>query len=107
MRRVKLVLPYITGSLQKLNELMQTQWFLDVSKCTIRVSNNKNTRNKGDNGNSLAVQWLRLRTSTAGGVGSFPGWGTRILHTMRHGQEIIIIMIIFVIHICLASDISL
>ena len=26
---------------------------------------------------SLMVQWLRLHTFTAGGVGSIPGWGTR------------------------------
>ena len=26
-------------------------------------------------GTSLAVQWLRLHTSTAGGAGSIPGWG--------------------------------
>ena len=29
-------------------------------------------------GTSLAVQWLRLRASTAGVVGSIPGWGTKI-----------------------------
>ena len=28
---------------------------------------------------SLVVQWLRLSASTAGGVGSVPGQGTRIL----------------------------
>ena len=26
------------------------------------------------------VQWLRLRASNAGGVGSIPGWGTKISH---------------------------
>ena len=26
-------------------------------------------------GTSLAVQWLGLHASTAGGVGSIPGWG--------------------------------
>ena len=30
-------------------------------------------------GNSLAVQWLNLCTSTAGGLGSIPGQGTKIL----------------------------
>ena len=30
-------------------------------------------------GNSLAVQWLGLGTFTAEGLGSFPGWGTKIL----------------------------
>lgn len=29
----------------------------------------------------LVVQWLRLRTSTAGGVGVIPGWGTKLSHT--------------------------
>ena len=29
-------------------------------------------------GTSLAVQWLRLHTSTAGGAGSIPGLGTKI-----------------------------
>ena len=33
------------------------------------------------------VQWLRLRTSTAGGVGSIPGQGTKIPRAMRHGQK--------------------
>ena len=31
-------------------------------------------------GISLVVQWLRLRVSTAGGVGSIPGQGTKIPH---------------------------
>ena len=31
-------------------------------------------------GTSLAVQWLGLLTSTAGGAGSIPGQGTKILH---------------------------
>ena len=36
-------------------------------------------------GNPLAVQWLRLRASSAGGVGSIPGWGTKIppCHVLR------------------------
>ena len=38
-------------------------------------------------GTSLAVQWLRLRTSTAGGTGSIPGRGTKILHAVWHGQK--------------------
>ena len=28
--------------------------------------------------NSLAVHWLGLRALTAGGLGSIPGWGTKI-----------------------------
>ena len=32
-------------------------------------------------------QWLRLRASTAGGTGSIPGRGTKILHASRFGQK--------------------
>ena len=38
-------------------------------------------------GTSLAVQWLKLRTSTAGGMGSIPGQGTKISHAARCGQN--------------------
>ena len=36
---------------------------------------------------SLAVQWLRLRASTAGGAGSIPGLGNKILHAARCGLK--------------------
>ena len=39
--------------------------------------NKGNTRETG-RGNSLEVQWLGLRASTAGGTGLVPGWGTKI-----------------------------
>ena len=29
---------------------------------------------------SLVIQWLGIHTSTAGGRGLTPGWGTKILH---------------------------
>ena len=38
-------------------------------------------------GTSLVVQWLRLHESTAGGVGSIPGWGTKISHATQCGQK--------------------
>ena len=38
-------------------------------------------------GTSLAVQWLRLRASTAGVGGSIPGWGAKILHAVQRGQK--------------------
>ena len=38
-------------------------------------------------GNSLAVQWLGLCTSTAGGMGLIPGWGNKILPATWHGQK--------------------
>ena len=37
--------------------------------------------------NSLAMQWLRLHTSTARGTGSIPVQGTKILHATQHGQK--------------------
>ena len=43
---------------------------------------NKNTR-----GTSLVVQWLGLWASNAGGMGSIPGWGTKIPHAARRGQK--------------------
>ena len=36
---------------------------------------------------SLAVQWLRLHASTAGGTGLTPGWGNKIPHAAWHGQK--------------------
>ena len=38
-------------------------------------------------GTALVVQWLRLRASTAGGMGSIPGQGTKNLHAARHSQN--------------------
>ena len=38
-------------------------------------------------GTSLAAQWLRLCTSTAGDMGSIPGGGTKIPHAAPHGQK--------------------
>ena len=39
-------------------------------------------------GASLVVQWLRLEASNAGGMGSIPAQGTKILHATQHGQKI-------------------
>ena len=40
-----------------------------------------------NSGNSPAVQWLRLHTSTAGSMDSIPSWGTKISHATWHGQK--------------------
>ena len=50
-------------------------------------------RNRGwlkdwDLGTSLAVQWLKLHASNAGGAGSIPDWWTKIPHAVRRSQEI-------------------
>lgn len=41
------------------------------------------------NRTSLAVQWLRLHASTAGGMGSIPHphWGTKISHAGHCGKK--------------------
>ena len=36
---------------------------------------------------SLVVQWLGLHTSSAGGVGLIPGWGTNIPHVVWRDQQ--------------------
>ena len=38
-------------------------------------------------GNSLVVQWLGLRALNAEGVGSVPGWGSKIPQTVQHGPN--------------------
>ena len=38
-------------------------------------------------GISLVVQWLRLHASTAEGLGSIPGQGTKIPHAVWYGQK--------------------
>ena len=43
---------------------------------------------KNRTGNSLAVQWLGFQASTAGGRGSIPGRGTKILNVTWRGQKI-------------------
>ena len=35
----------------------------------------------------MEVQWLGLCASTAGGMGSIPGQGTKIPHAVWHGQK--------------------
>ena len=38
-------------------------------------------------GTSLAVQWLKLFASNAGGAGSIPGWETKIPHATWCSQR--------------------
>ena len=37
---------------------------------------------------SLENQWLRICTSDAGGVGSIPGWGTKIPHSCSVAKKL-------------------
>ena len=43
--------------------------------------------NERKEGISLVVQWSRLQASTAGGTGSIPGQGIKILHATQSGQN--------------------
>ena len=43
------------------------------------------TQKEGRHGTSLAVQWLRLHASAAGGAGSAPGQDTKISHAAHVG----------------------
>ena len=38
-------------------------------------------------GTSLVVQWLRFSTPDTVGMGSIPGWGTKIPHDAQTGQK--------------------
>ena len=42
---------------------------------------------RGKSGTSLAVQWLILHASTAGGMSLISGRGTKILYGAQHGQK--------------------
>lgn len=44
---------------------------------------NRELKRKDGDGTFLQVQWLRRRTSNAGGPGSIPTWRTRISHAMQ------------------------
>ena len=52
----------------------------------VSVLGMKNKRNYSAK-NSLAVQWLVLRTLTAESTGSIPGWGTKILQAAWYSQN--------------------
>ena len=38
-------------------------------------------------GTSLVVQWLRFSTPDTAGMGSIPGWGTKILHDVQNSLK--------------------
>ena len=49
--------------------------------------NTEGKSSKGEIKTSLAAQWLRRHTFTAGGVGSAPDGKTEIPHAMQHSQK--------------------
>ena len=36
---------------------------------------------------TMEVQWLRFHTSTVGGLGSIPGWGTKIPRALQNSLK--------------------
>ena len=52
-----------------------------------RVSHDWSNLARMHAGTFLAVQWLRLCTSTAGVAGLIPSQGTEILHAAQHSQK--------------------
>ena len=40
-----------------------------------------------NSGNSPVIQWLGLRASTSGGMGSIPGRGTKIPQATQRGKK--------------------
>ena len=53
----------------------------DISYAAVQAKENPSF-----GGTSLAVQWLRLCVSNAGGMCSIPSWGIKILHAEELGQ---------------------
>ena len=66
--------------LQNLQSLVKNENAAFIIQKLLRIS-----------GTSLAVQWLRLRASTAGAMGSISGRGSKIPRAPRRGQKIKII----------------
>ena len=51
--------------------------------CTPSISD----QSRLQGGDSLVVQWLGLLTFTDEGMGSIPGWGTKIPQAAQRGQK--------------------
>ena len=56
-------------------------FFMQINKYLLNSERQFYYIRKQTFGNSLAVQWLGLRASTAGGMGSFHGRGAKIPHS--------------------------
>ena len=61
---------------------------LSTDKCAQALSTvTSKKKKKKKHTTLLAVQWLRLCASNAGGLGWIAGWGTRIPHAMGHSKK--------------------
>ena len=78
---------HITESLDKwynfLNKVLLTFDNIEM----IQVIFPPKTEKENNRGNSLMVQWLGLYASTAGGTGSIPDQGSKILQAAGWGQK--------------------
>ena len=70
-----------------LSNTWDTSWRLRNERTSANVWIKGSFRNQILVGTSLAVQWLRLSTSIAGGAGLIPGQGTKIPHAARCGRK--------------------
>ena len=71
---------------QKVRQDGATNTFTFNPQAALRLDAEAESR-KERAGTSLAVQWLRLYTPNAQGMGSIPGWGTRVSHAAWCGQK--------------------
>ena len=71
---------------QKVRQDGATNTFTFNPQAALRLDAEAESR-KERAGTSLAVQWLRLYTPNAQGMGSIPGWGTRVPHAAWCGQK--------------------
>ena len=79
MNSALVILPWEEG------KKIQRKWIPGFLK--LRFQHGPGLPLKNELRTSLAVWWLRLRASTAGGAGSIPGWGTKILHAVWCRQK--------------------
>ena len=86
MPQIEISLPIYWGRKQGLERLRQAGGKLQRQDPHPGLSTLPSLRNELS-GNSLVVQWLELVAFTAGGLGSIPGRGTKILQAARQSRK--------------------
>ena len=74
------------AKLCRINHILAHKQVL-IKKIKIILSPSTTTQNSKSIGNSLAVQWLGLRTLSTEGLGSIAGLGNKILQVVQCGQK--------------------
>ena len=72
------------GWIEMIKHLRGKSLYMAHKKHAKKLSYDKNLKTVGT---SLAAQWLRCCTSTAGGTGLIPGLGTKIPYATRHSKK--------------------